>query len=84
MGNQWVSFREFSRLSSRSLRRGEEASGGDCERAVRPFLYLAASRTDEEKSVREVIERDRIEVAGRFQHLDKESNSRAVDVSHVG
>jgi len=61
MGNQRVPFKGFKafveKFSAGVRKRGEEIA----RRAGRPSHYLAASRTDKDKFVREVMERDRIE-----------------------
>jgi len=61
MGNQRVPFKGFKafveKFSAGVRKRGEEIA----RRAGRPFHYLAASRTDKDKFVREVMERDRVE-----------------------
>jgi hypothetical protein len=61
MGNQRVPLKGFQafveKFSAGVRKRAEEIA----KRAGRPFLYLGWSRTDKEKLVREVMERDRIE-----------------------
>ena len=61
LGNPRVPFKGFKafgeKFSAGVRKRVEEIA----RRAGRPFHYLAASRTDQEKFVREVMERDRIE-----------------------
>jgi hypothetical protein len=61
MGNQRVPFKGFKafveKFSAGVRKRAEEIA----RRAGRPLIYLTASRTDKEKLVREILERDRIE-----------------------
>ena len=61
MGNQRVPFKGFKafveKFSAGVRKRAEEIA----KRAGRPLIYLTASRTDKEKLVREVMERDGIE-----------------------
>jgi len=61
MGSQRVPFKGFKafveKFSAGVRKRAEQIA----RRAGRPFIYLAASRTDKDKLVRELIERDRIE-----------------------
>lgn len=61
MGNQRVPFKGFKafveKFSAGVRKRAEEIA----QRAGRPLIYVAASRTDKEKLVREVMERDPIE-----------------------
>jgi len=61
MGNQRVPFKGFKafveKFSAGARNRGEEIA----KRAGRSLIYPPASRTDKEKLVREVLERDHIE-----------------------
>jgi hypothetical protein len=61
MGRQRVPFKGFKAFVERFSAGVRRRAEGIAQRAGRPFLYLAASRTDKEKLVREVLERDRIE-----------------------
>jgi hypothetical protein len=60
MGNQRVPFKGFKAFVERFSAGVRRRAEGIAKRARRPFLYLAASRTDKEKLVREVMQRDRI------------------------
>jgi hypothetical protein len=61
MGNQRVPFKGFKAFVEKFSAGVRRRAEGIAQRAGRPFLYLPASRTDKEKLVREVLERDGIE-----------------------
>ena len=61
MGNQRVPFKGFGAFVEKFSAGVRKRAEAIAQRAGRPFLYLGWSRTDKEKLVREVIERDRIE-----------------------
>ena len=61
MGNQRVPFKGFKALVEKFSAGVRKRAEAIAKRAGRLLIYVAASRTDKEKLVREVMERDRIE-----------------------
>lgn len=61
MGNQRVPFKHFKAFVEKFSAGVRAQAQQIAERNKRPFLYVAASRTDKEKLVRELIKQDGIE-----------------------